>query len=415
MTVERTALPNGVTIVSERVPWLASVTAGILVPSGSRDEGHAENGVAHFIEHLIFKGTTRRTALDIAREIESVGGTLNACTEREYTFVHGRALGRDFPLLADVLSDLILDPLFDPEELERERGVILQEILMVEDTPEEFLHDYFQEACWPYHSLGQPIQGSCASVEGLDRERVLAAYRRMYRREGIIVAVVSPLEHGRVVDEFAHRFASLALLPPPSRPRAPEIRTGSYFRERHLGQLHVCLGLPAPTLRDPDRYEATVLNTILGGSMSSLLFQEVREKRGMAYSIYSSLSLYADAGILKICAGTTSDRAKELMEVTTDVVARVARGDFPDDEVSLAREQLKGGLLLSMESPEYRLSRIALNELVFERDETPEEVLGRLDAVTPEGVRELASRLLRKDRFLLAAVGDLPVGGDFGL
>jgi predicted Zn-dependent peptidase len=237
----------------------------------------------------------------------------------------------------------------------------------------------------------------------------------MFRRQGIIVAVVGDIPHDRVVEEFSRRFGSLDLLPPPERTPPPQIRKGHYFRERHIGQLHVCLGMPAPSLIDPLRYEATVLNTILGGSMSSLLFQEVREKRGMAYSIYSSLSLYADAGILKICAGTTSDRAKELMEVTHDVVRRASEGDFPDDEVVLAREQLKGGLLLSMESPEYRLSRIALNELVFGRDETPEEVLRRIEEVTPDGVRELASTILRKELFLLAAVGDLPTGGDFGI
>jgi predicted Zn-dependent peptidase len=244
---------------------------------------------------------------------------------------------------------------------------------------------------------------------------VLAAYGRMYRRRGVVVAVVGDLPHERVVEELAPRFASLDLLPPPQRVAPPPPRTGSYFRERHLGQLHLCLGMPAPSLSDPLRYEATVLNTILGGSMSSLLFQEVREKRGMAYSIYSSLSLYADAGMLKVCAATTAERAKELVEVTADVIGRAAEGSFPDDEVRLAAEQLKGGLLLSLESPEYRLSRIALNEFVFGRDETPEEVLSRIDAVTPDGVRALAAELLRKERFLLAAVGDLPAGGDFGL
>jgi predicted Zn-dependent peptidase len=410
MTVSRTVLDNGVTVLSERVPHLLSVTAGIWVPAGSRSESPQENGITHFIEHMLFKGTARRSAIDIARAIESVGGTMNACTDREYTFFFVKALAKDFALAVDLLSDICLGSVFDEREIEREKDVVLQEILMVEDTPEECLHDVFHAAYWSGHPLGLPIQGTVETVSALTRGRLVARFSDRFRRRGVIAAVVGNLPHERIVDVFARALSPLRLAEPNPPSPPPDPARGVFLRGRPFEQLHLCLGAPAVPRSSERRYAAHVLSAILGGSASSRLFQEVREKRGLAYSVYATLSAYADAGILKICAGTTADKAEGLLSVVADVVGEVRDGRIDDDEVSLARELIKGSMLLSLESAEYRMSRIALNEMFLGREEPPEEALRRVDGVTTNGVRDMAAELLPEDRFVLAAVGDLPDG-----
>lgn len=408
MTVGKTVLDSGVTILSEQVPYLPSATVGIWLSVGSRVESLPDNGIAHFIEHLLFKGTARRKAIDISREIESVGGAMNACTEREYTFFFAKALAKDFPLVSDLLSDILLNSLFDAEELEREKGVVLQEILMVEDSPEDFLHDFFHESYWGGHPLGLPIQGTAGSVSAFDRERVLGYFGDRFRRRGMIVSVVGNLPHEQIVSGFSETLGAMDLgirlvpdAPPPPRP-------GVFLRKRPMEQLHIVLGAPAVHRGSDLKYAALVLNVILGGSMSSRLFQEIREKRGLAYSIYSSLSAYSDSGILKICAGTSKDKAREVMSVTSDVVAEMREGHFGDDEVAFAKELIKGSMHLNLESAEYRMSRLAMNEMFLGRLEPPEDAIRRVDAVTPAQVRLLAASMLQRERFSLAAVGDLP-------
>ncbi|HEY6097013.1 MAG TPA: pitrilysin family protein, partial [Candidatus Deferrimicrobium sp.] len=365
---------------------------------------------AHFIEHMLFKGTARREALDISREIESVGGTINACTEREYVFFFAKVLAKDFPLAVDILSDIYLNSLFDGKELERERDVVLQEILMVEDNPEDFLDDFFHESYWAGHPLGLPIQGTSGSVSAFTRDRVTSWFGDRFRRRGLIVSVVGNLEHALVVDTFDRHLRSLRLgdrrlpdaPPPPAR--------GVFLRERRIEQVHICLGAPAVPRNSDLKYPAHVLNTILGGSMCSRLFQEVREKRGLAYAIASSMSLYSDSGIIKISAGASRDKVRDVLAVVADVVEEMRRGLIGDEEVAMARELIKGSMILGLESAEYRMSRLAMNELLFGRIEGHDESLRRVDAVTPEKVRELAAALLRRDAFSLAAVGDLPGG-----
>jgi len=408
MTVGKTVLDSGVTILSEQVSHLRSVTVGIWVSVGSRAESPRDNGIGHFIEHLLFKGTEGRKAIDISREIESVGGSMNACTDREYTFFFAKALAKDFPLVSDLLSDIFLNSRFDGEELEREKGVVLQEILMVEDNPEDFLHDFFHESFWGGHSLGFPVQGTAGNVAAFDRGRVLEYFGDRFRRRGTIVSVVGNLPHERVVAEFSKALGALDLgsrllpdAPPPPRP-------GVFLKKRPLEQLHLVLGAPGVSRGSELKYAAHVMNIVLGGSMSSRLFQEIREKRGLAYSIYSSLSSYADTGILKIYAGTSREKAREVLSVTSDVVDAVREGRFRDDEVVLAKELIKGSMQLNLESAEYRMSRLAMNEMFLGRLESPEDVLRRVDDVTPEHVRLLAASMLRRDRFSLAAVGDLP-------
>ncbi|HEY5997119.1 MAG TPA: pitrilysin family protein, partial [Candidatus Deferrimicrobiaceae bacterium] len=371
MTVDKTVLDNGVTVVSEQVPWMNSVAVGLWAPVGSRDESPADNGISHFIEHMLFKGTTRRGALDITREIESVGGSLNACTEREYTCFYGRALDRDYPLVTDLLSDIYLDPLFDAEELEREKGVVLQEILMVDDTPEDLLDDFFQERYWGGHPLGYPVQGTIETVERFGRDSVGEYFRDRYRRPGIVVSVAGKIPHAQVVEEWSRRIAPLALSGGAAKPDPVPAKPGVHFKERPLGQLHLCIGAPSVSLRSEERFAAFVLNTMLGGSMSSLLFQEIREKRGLAYAVYSSISCYSDSGILKIYAGTTADKGHELLGVASDVLAQLQGGKIVEHDVALARELIRGNMLMGLESGENRMTRLALNELFLGRQESP--------------------------------------------
>ncbi len=408
MTIARTHLGNGMTIVSEQVPHLRSATVGVWVALGSRAESRSDNGIGHFIEHMLFKGTERRKAIDISREIESVGGTLNAYTEREFVFFFAKVLSRHFAKAADLLSDIFLNSLFEGDELERERDVVLQEILMVEDNPEEDLHDFFHESYWRGHPLGLPVQGTSDSVGSLTRDRVTSYYRDRFPRRGIVVSVVGDMEHGRAVEEFGSRFGDVRLgerhVPDP--PPVPD--SGVFLKRRPLEQVQLCLGGSSVHRTSPLRHAAQVLNAILGGSMSSRLFQEVREKRGLAYSIHSCFSAYADSGILKIYAGTTRDKAPELLKVAGGVVDELRAGGMTDAEVDEAKELIKGSMLLSLESAEYRMSRLAMGEMFFGAAYDHEEDIRRVDAVTTEDVRGLAAEILRRERFSLAALGDLP-------
>lgn len=408
MTVARTVLDNGVTVLSEQIPHLVSATVGIWVPVGSRAESPSENGIGHFIEHMLFKGTPRRKAIDISREIESVGGSMNACTDREYVFFYAKVLARDFPLAIDILSDIYRNSAFEEAEMEREKGVVLQEILMIEDNPEESLHDFFHESYWGGHPLGLPVQGTAGNITAFSREMVAGYFRDRFWRRGMIVTVVGNLPHEQVVEQIGPALGGLRLGsrhradPPPSPSRQ------TFLRNKPIEQLYLCLGAPAVSRTSDRKYDALVLNTLLGGSMSSRLFQRIREERGLAYSVYSSLSSYSDSGILKVCVGTTPDKAREVLEVTSDILSELREGGIADDEVLLARELIRGNILLSLENAEIRMSRMAMSEMFLGQVETPEETLRQVDSVLPSGVRELAAKMLRRECFSLAAVGDLP-------
>jgi predicted Zn-dependent peptidase len=410
MTVERTVLDNGVAIVTEQVPYLRSATVGIWAPVGSRAETPGDSGIAHFIEHMLFKGTPRRKAVDISRAIEAVGGTMNAYTSREYTYFFAKAMEKDFPLLVDLLADIYRNSLFDEAELAREKSVILQEILMVDDTPEEHLSDFFNESYWGGHPLGLPVQGTAGSVERFDRERVVDYFGDRFRRRGIVVTVVGNLPHAVEASVFGEALSSMNLKEPLalSPPTVP-VR-GSFLKRKPIEQVHLCLGAPAVSRKSERVFAMDVLNAILGGSSSSRMFQRIREERGLAYSVGSSLSVYADAGILEIYAGTGKGHVREVLAIAGDILDELQGGGISDDEVSFAKELIKGNTLLSLENTGYRMSLLAMNEMFLDRREPPEEILVRVDAVTPEQVRALAADTLRRDSFTLAAVGDLPDG-----
>jgi predicted Zn-dependent peptidase len=410
MAVARTVLDNGIAIVTEQVPYLRSATAGIWVPVGSRVETPGDSGIAHFIEHMLFKGTERRKAVDISRAIESVGGTMNAYTTREFTYFFAKAMEKDFPLLVDLLADIYRNSVFDEAELSREKSVILQEILMADDTPEEYLNDFFNLSYWGGHPLGLPVQGSAESVERFDRRAVVNYFGDRFRRRGIIVTVVGNLPHETVASACGGALSSLDLGEPlaPAPPTEP-VR-GSFLKRKPLEQAHLCLGGPAVSRKSERVFAMDVVNAILGGSSSSRLFQRVREERGLAYSVGSTLTVYADTGVLEIYVGTGKEHVEEILRIAGDIVDDMRAGGISDDEVAFAKELIKGNTLLSLESTGYRMSHLAMNEMFLDRLEPPEEILARVDAVTPGQVRDLAAEVLRRERFTLAAVGDLPEG-----
>ena len=401
----KTILDNGVRLVSERLPQAFSVTVGLWLDVGSRDEEPALSGASHFIEHMAFKGTERRSPLDIAREIDRLGGQANAFTTKENTCYHARALSRRLAELCDLLTDLLLRPTFDPAEMERERQVILQEISLQEDTPDELVHVLFSRNFWPEHPLGRPVLGTPQTVRALDRSAILDYLRRNYRPQGLIVAVVGDVDHDRLVELAAGPLGSLppAEQRPPRRPPTPA--AGLHVVPRDLEQVHLLLGQPAPSAVDPERFTAALLNLILGGGMSSRLFQEVRERRGLAYSVYSFLNTYSDSGLLGTYLAVAPSRAREALKVVRAELARLAAEPVSETELAHAKENLTGSILLAAENPEQRMARLARNELHFGRYVPLEEVAEKVEAVTSAEVSALAARLLAPHTLSVTALG----------
>jgi predicted Zn-dependent peptidase len=391
---DKTVLDNGVRIISESQPHAFSVTVGLWMEVGSRDESPSDNGISHFIEHMAFKGTQRRGTLDIAREIDRLGGMANAFTSRENTCFHCRALAERLPEMCDLLADIFLHPALDPQELERERGVILQEIGGMEDAPDELVHVLFGEHFWPGHPLGRSILGSEETIAAMNGQAIRSYLAGNYLPSRAVVSAVGHLEHQQVVDLVGPVLSTLPANPAPDHRRPPAPRPGLQVVERDLEQVHVALGLAAPQATSPLRYQAAVLNLILGGNMSSRLFQEVRERRGLAYAVYSYLSAYSDSGLLGIYLGVAPERTVEALKVVRDELAGLASSPVSEQELADSKENLRGAILLAAENPESRMSRLARNEYVFGRDVPLEEALAQVEAVTREDLASLAADLL---------------------
>ena len=407
MIYRKTVLENGLRVITEAWPHTEAASVGIWVRTGSRDERPEENGLSHFIEHLVFKGTRRRSALDIVREIESVGGTINAFTAKEYTCFHAKVLDKDLPLALDVLCDLLTEPLFDPVELEKERMVILQEIKMADDVPDDHIYDLFHRSFWGDHPLGLPIIGTKETVSSFSREQIEGFFRRRYTPERMIVAAAGHIEHEEVVREVEKRLGSI----PPSDDHRPEPRAeggkgGVGVEYRELEQVHLCLGVRGIPYAHPNRFAGYVLHTILGGNMSSRLFQEIREKRGLTYSVYSFMNSYRDSGVLGVYAGTTKEELDEVIDLILRELRRMKAGEIEEREVQVAKEYLKGNMVLALESSDGRMSRLAKNEIYFGRHIPLEEALRELDRVDVERVLE-ATREFFNASFNLVLLGSL--------
>ncbi|BAD40517.1 M16 family metallopeptidase [Symbiobacterium thermophilum] len=403
----KTTLPNGLRVVTEAIGHVRSAAVGVYVGTGSLYEAPAEMGVSHLIEHMLFKGTERRSALEIARAIDGRGGALNAYTAKEYTCYYARVLDEHLPLALDVLADMILNSRFDPDDLAREKDVICEEIRMYDDVPDDLVHDLFAGALWRGHALGRPIVGTVERVQAMSRADILAYKNRHYVPANMVVAAAGHLEHERVVEWVAELFGAAAAeadgRPAPDAPPVP--RTPAIaVRQKEIEQAHLVLGTTALSLDDPNIYALHVLNAIVGGSSSSRLFQEVREKRGLAYSVYSYHSSYRSAGAFGVYAGVSPRMVGATLDVVTGVLSELGRRGVTEEELAEAREQLKGQLMLGLESTSSRMSRLGRGELIRGFVHSPDEVIARVEAVTLEQVNELAHRLFVEEARVMAAV-----------
>ncbi len=396
-------LPGGLTVASDTMP-VDSVAIGVWAGVGTRHEPPAVNGVAHLLEHMAFKGTARRTARDIAVEIEAVGGHLNAHTSREHTAYYARVLAEDAPLALDILADILQHSTFEEAELARERTVILQEIGQAEDTPDDVVFDHFQETAYPEQALGRPVLGRVEIVQGLQRDAIRDYMRRNYGPRRLVLAAAGRIEHDRLVDMAAGAFAALPA-GEPGEAEPARYRGGDCRLPRELEQVHLVLGFEGVGFEDPDYYAASVLSTVLGGGMSSRLFQEVREKRGLVYSIHSFIAPYLDGGLFGIYAGTGEAEAAELLPLISAETARLA-DDLDGAEVARARTQLKAGLLMARESTGARCEQLAQQLLIYGRPLPMAEIVAKLEAVDEAGVARVLRRVL-KSRPTLAALGPI--------
>lgn len=403
-SVRVTRLPSGLLVASETMPRVETVSIGAYVHAGTRNETAPENGASHFLEHMAFKGTARRDAAAIAREIENVGGHINAYTAREQTAYYCKVLKEDTALAADIIGDILCHSTLTPEELERERGVILQEIGQANDTPDDIVFDHFQHACYPDQAMGRPTLGTEEIIAKMPRDVLSTYMARHYGPSRMVVAAAGAVEHEQLLALVNEHFADLPTVEP--HDAEPARYAGTEFREeRDLDQVHIVLGFPSATYTDPDHYPVQLLSTLLGGGMSSRLFQEIREKRGLVYSIYSFASPYHDSGVFALYAGTGEEQAAELVPVAVEELRRVQL-DVTQDELNRAKAQLRASLLMSLESTGSRCEQIARQLQVHGRVIPVEETKARIAAVTVEDIQRAAARLFR-GRPTLAALGPI--------
>jgi predicted Zn-dependent peptidase len=408
--INKTVLDNGIRILSREMSDTRSVSLGIWVENGSRHESRLQNGISHFLEHLYFKGTERRSAARIAEEMDSVGGVLNAFTAKEYTCYYVKVLDENLPMAVDLLADIYLHSVFDPQEIERERSVILQEILQSEDTPDDYVHDLFSLDYFPDHPLGRPICGDAATVGNFHREDFLNFVRDRYLPGRVIVAAAGHLSHDYLAREIGGRLGAIQISRPGdsnSELTAPKLQSGIFQHAKPLEQVHLCFGVAALHQAHPMRYAAYILNTILGGGMSSRLFQEIREKRGRAYSVYSFLSSYRDVGYLGIYAGTSLEWAEEVVELIQKEMKRMGAGEISKEELERTKNQLVGNMILGLESSDSWMSHIAKDEIYFGKAISLEDIIQGVRSVSLGDVVGLAASILRPEAMALTLLGDI--------
>ncbi len=405
-TIEITTLPNGVRVVSETVNYVQSIALGLWVGVGSRDETEELRGISHFIEHLLFKGTKTRTARELADSIESRGGMINAFTGKETTCYEARILAEDLPLGLDILTDMFRNSLFDAEEMEREKRVVIEEIKMYEDMPEESVHELFEATLFPTHPLGLPIIGTEATVSGVSRDDILQYTQALYRPDRIVVAAAGNLTHTHLVELVAQKLGDLEGAAPAREKSAPVAAAEKIEQsKRDVEQVHFCLGTDAYTKYDKERFPLSILNNVLGGNMSSRLFQEIREKRGLAYSIGSYSRTYLESGVFCIYGGTSPETFAQVQELTALECQKVREGGISDDELTKAKTQVRGSLVLGLESMSSRMSRYGESLISMGRIMPIEEVLAEYNAVTHERIAEVAEKVLDKSRWTQTAIG----------
>ena len=403
--VTKTTLANGIQVITEEVPNVHSVSVGIWVEAGSRDEARNENGISHFIEHMLFKGTKRRTARQIAKEIDSVGGVLNAFTSKEFSSFYAKVLSEHLPVALDLLFDLYLNSTFSSEEMEKERQVIAQEISMVEDTPDEYIHDLFSESFWPRHPLGLPILGRLETIGRMNRARLREFFVQNYLGVRPVLAAAGRLKHEDFLRPVEETLGKVRLRPKEHQSRPPRPHPRVFVKNKKLEQVHLLLGTQGFSATHPKRYVFSILNTIFGGGMSSRLFQEIREDRGLAYSVYSFLSSFKDSGMVGVYVGTGDNTLSAVLKIILREMKKLAGDSLKPKELRSAKEQLKGNLLLSLESTDSRMGRLAKSEIYFNRFISTEEIIEGIERVSADEVADLARQLFRPESLSLTVLG----------
>ncbi len=408
--IRETKLANGLRVITDTVDTVQTVSVGVWVGAGTRNEPSEINGVAHLLEHMAFKGTERRSAADIAREVEDVGGQINAYTSREHTAYYAKVLQEDAPLAMDILADILLNSTFDPDELARERAVVLQEIGQSHDTPDDIIFDHFQSAAFPDQPIGRPVLGLPEIVEAMPRDAIIGHMGKTYGGEAMVLSAAGKIEHDDVVERASTLFEGLRHTS--ENIAAPGCYTGGDYREdQALEQVHLVLGFPAVGYNDEAFYASSVLSSLFGGGMSSRLFQEIRERRGLAYSIYSFMSFYSDCGLLSIYAGTGGEEVAELTPALCGEIRRLAT-TLEESEVARARNQLKAATLMALESTNVRSEQMAQQALIFNRQVPVEEQIARIDAVDCDAVAKVAERFF-SGKPTIAAIGPLGKLADY--
>jgi len=407
--IRRQVLPNGLTVITEQMPHIRSASIGIWLETGSRDEEPEWNGISHFIEHMVFKGTKHRTAEEIARQVDSIGGNMDAFTAKECICFNVKVLDEHVPIALDILGDLVLNPTFDTTDIARERGVIMEEIKMDEDNPDYLVHEIFTQNFWKDHPLGKPILGTKETVKRFEREPVLDAYAHRFAPGNIIVSAAGNLDHDRIVELVRRQFEHMKPMSNGFHSTAPNIVSRIILRNKKaLEQVQLCLGVPAYPIAHEKRHAGYILNTVLGGGMSSRLFQNIRERQGLAYSIYSDLNPYRDTGCLAVYAGTSLASASKVVQSVVSEFRRLKSEPVPDEELSRSKAQLKGSLMLSLESSTSRMSNLARQEMYFDRFYDLDELIQRIEAVTAEDLMTLANEFFKTESVAVTALGNLP-------
>jgi len=406
--IQREVFPNGLTVLTERMDHIRSVSMGIWVKSGSRHEDPRVNGISHFVEHMVFKGTSNRSAEQIARQVDSIGGNMDAFTGKETICFNIKVLDEHLPIAVDVLSDMVLHPIFDGKEIVRERGVILEEIKMDEDNPDYLVHEIFTQNFFKDHPLGKPILGTKETVRRFDQDAILAYYGGKFSPGNMIISAAGNLEHHELVELLRERFATLPKGSNGWRDTPPKINSRIILRNKKaLEQVQICVGVPSYSISHDRRYVMYVLNTLLGGGMSSRLFQNIREKQGLVYSIFSELNPFRDIGMMSVYAGTSRESAPKVVKSIVSELRQLKETPIAEEELKRAKDQLKGSLMLSLESSTARMSNLARQEMYYDRFVSMDEIIERIQAVTQEDLLQSANELFRPELIAVTVLGNL--------
>jgi predicted Zn-dependent peptidase len=406
--IHREVLPNGLTLITEEMQHIRSVSIGIWIKSGSRDEDLQWNGISHFIEHMVFKGTKHRSAEDIARQVDSIGGNMDAFTAKECVCFNVKVLDEHLPIAMDVLSDLVLNPVFDVQDIGRERGVILEEIKMDEDNPDYLVHEIFTQNFWKDHPLGKPILGTKDTVKKFEREPVLDFYKQRFAPGNLIICAAGNLKHAPFVELAGQHFQHMQPIKNGFHSPQPKIVPRIIMRNKKaLEQMQICIGVPSHPIAHEKRHASYILNTLLGGGMSSRLFQNIRERQGLAYAIYSDLSPYRDTGCLSVYAGTSRESAGKVVRSIVSEFRKLKSEPVPEEELRRSKDQLKGSLMLSLESSIARMSNLARQEMYFDRFYSLDELIEKIESVTVEELRDLANEFFHTESIAVTVLGNL--------